>query len=568
MQQKSVENAIRIDKPELMNVLRRLKDIAAHFKEPRELCDYLDKMAKGSSDLDTLVKLLSFNPKAKDEGLCLLGHFDALHDRISGKKGSFNEAVKLLKQEALHDSGELVKIGVTRYNFFCLDEIVRTCLSLIGVKNEKMRFSQFNVFPVNQIVRNFITYINKLKEEIGGLNIELIFCDAELIDILQIVQFHAQRGKVSDKELVRLLSVISEHAFIGPQTIVFDPYHRCNIKCKHCFVHNPLIHHQQEFLDRKFDYSMFRRIIDDAAELKVDGIILQGDGEPLFYDKFFDMLRYARSKDIGVSFFTNGSLIGEKEAEEIVDLGIREIYCSFPAGSARTYELVTTTGTEDIFCRIIRNLRHLMRTKKRKLRQDPRLTMTHVIHTLNHHELVDMAKTDVEIGANAARFYLIRLDDNNKHLKLSDKELEVIRNDLPIATGIFKKNGIEFVDNIKFQLEHYDNDTGAWSKDIFLQEGCTIGWYFCLIPALYDISMCCHLRTVGYLTGQSFKQLWNSREYRQYRIMAKFLKDNTDFTFSNGVKLYDEHCEHCDNHQTLMTTIRHLRNLCLYKFYK
>ena len=165
-----------------------------------------------------------------------------------------------------------------------------------------------------------------------------------------------------------------------------------------------------------------------------------------------------------------------------------------------------------------------MHIKKKHGKQAPTLTMTHVIHALNHHELIDMAKQDAEIGSDAARFYLIRLDDNNKHFKLSDKELEVIKKDLPIAASIFKKHNIKFVDNIKFQLSHYDDATGAWSKNIFSEEGCTIGWYFCLIPALYDVSMCCHLRTTGYLTQLSFKELWTSREYYKYRIKEKYLK--------------------------------------------
>ncbi|MBU1999078.1 MAG: radical SAM protein, partial [Candidatus Omnitrophica bacterium] len=332
--------------------------------------------------------------------------------------------------------------------------------------------------------------------------------------------------------------------------------------------HNPLIHHPQEFLDRQFNYETFKSIIDDAADLLVDGIILQGDGEPLLYDKFFDMLRYARSKDIGVLFFTNGSLIGLEQAREIVDLGIREIYCSFPAGTAKTYSVVTSSNQDDIFYTIVRNLKRLVEIKKEKNKSQPRLVMTHVIHHLNFNELIDMAKTDAQIGTDAARFYLIRLDDNNKHLKLTESELKIIKKDLPVAASIFRKSNIDFVDNINFQLRHYDGVSGAWSKDIFLKEGCSIGWYFCLIPALYDVSMCCHLRTVGYLNKQSFKELWNSREYRRFRIKAKFLNDNRDFVFLNGVRLYDEHCEHCDNHQTLLTNLDNLRKLGLYQFIK
>lgn len=559
------QETIKVRKLELKNILRRLKDIAVRLKNPKELYDYLETITENSSELNVLISLFPFDPELKNDRFCLFGHFDELHERISAQKGDFAEVTNQLQKIVSNNNDVVLNIGVTRYNFFCLDEIVKFCLNLKGIQ-DNIQFSMFSVFPVDKIIRNFIAYANEVKEKIKGLGIALVLCDDELIEILQVIQFHAQRGKVSDKELVRLLGVISEHAFIGPQTIVFDPYHRCNIRCKHCFVHNPLIHHPQEFLDRKFDYEMFKSIIDDAVELKTDGIILQGDGEPLLYNKFFDMLRYARSKDIGVLFFTNGSLIGSKEAKQIVELGIREIYCSFPAGTPQIYETVATDGTKEIFHTIVRNLKRLMQTKKLYGKEDPRLVMTHVIHTLNHHELVEMAKLDAEIGTDAARFYLIRLDDNNKHLKLSDGELEVIKRDLPVAARIFKENNIDFVDNIKFQLNHYDNDTGAWSKNIFLEEGCTIGWYFCLIPALYDVSMCCHLRTTGYLTKQSFKELWTSREYRRYRIKAKYLKDNKDFTFPNGVKLYDEHCEHCDNHQTLITTLKNLHDLGLYKF--
>lgn len=562
-----VENVVKTRKLELKTVLRRLKDIALRLNDPRELYDHFDRLLENYSELNVLINLFPFDPELKDDGCCFFGHFDELHERVSGKKGDFIRIIDQLKEIISNNGRITLRIGVTRYNFFCLDDIVKMCLNLKSIK-EDVRFSSFNIFPVDKIIKNFIEYVNGIKEKIKDLDIELILCDDELVEILQVIQFHGQRGKISDKELIRLLGVISENAFIGPQTIVFDPYHKCNIKCKHCFIHNPLIYHPQEFLDRKFDYHMFKSIIDDAAELKTDGIILQGDGEPLLYDKFFDMLRYARSKNIGVLFFTNGSLISEKEAKEIVDLGVREIYCSFPAGTPQTYEVVTTTSTKETFHTIVKNLKRLMQIKKESGKHDPRLTMTHVIHTLNHHELIDMAETDAEIGTDAARFYLIRLDDNNKHLKLSDRELGIIKKDLPVAARIFKDNNIDFVDNIKFQLEHYDNNTGAWSKDIFLQEGCTIGWYFCLIPALYDVSMCCHLRTVGYLNKQSFKELWNSREYRRYRIMAKFLKNNTDFAFPNGVKLYDEHCEHCDNHQTLLTNLENLHRLGLYKFVK
>jgi len=559
------KESIRTRRLSLRTILKRLDDVVVRLNDPKRLNEYMNIIMANRTELEILMNLLPFDPGLKQDNECIFGHFDELHERIIGKDGTFDETIKRLESMAVLDKNVVFKIGVTRHNFFCINEMVKLCMRLKGVDCRSLEES-FNVFPVDKIIHNFIEYIRGIQEAIENASIELFLCDEELIEILQIIQFHMQREKVSDRDLVRLLGVIAEHAFIGPQTIVFDPYHRCNIQCRHCFVHNPAIQHREGFLERKFSLEKFKSIIDDSAELKVDGIILQGDGEPLLYDKFFDMLRYARSKDIGVLFFTNGSLIHEKESRELIDLGVKEIYCSFPSGTSATYAQVTTIGTEATFNTIIVNLKTLVRIRKEQGKLEPRLKMTHVIHALNYHELIEMAKVDAEIGADAARFYLIRLDDNNQSLKLSEREIEVIKKDLPIATKIFMENGIDFVDNIMFQLEHYDKDTGAWSKDIFLQEGCTIGWYFCLIPALYDVSMCCHLRTVGDLNKQSFKELWNSREYRRYRIKAKFLKENKGYTFLNGVKLYDEHCEHCDNHQTLITNLDNLYRFGLYRF--
>jgi MoaA/NifB/PqqE/SkfB family radical SAM enzyme len=400
-------------------------------------------------------------------------------------------------------------------------------------------------------------------------NIEIKLIDRGLPEILETVGLNACVHPEKEEDLARLLGVICEEAFIGPQTIVIDPFHKCNVQCVHCFVHNPLINHQQEFLERKLALEKFKEIVDDAAELKVDNIILQGDGEPLMHPHFLDMIRYIRERKIKSLFFTNGSFLNKQIAEEIINLGVNEIYCSLPASSLESYERICLNPQKGkIFNLIVNNMKNLMDLKRKLRKGSPRLLMTHVIHRLNYDELIRMAKLDAYIGSDAARFYLIRLDDNNKHLKLSDEQIEVIKNDLPIASDILKRANIDFVDNIKFQLSHYENSTGAWSKDIFLEKGCAIGWYFCLIPALGDISMCCHLRTVGYLNKHRFKEIWNSDYYRIRRHQAKFLAHYKDIEFLNGVRLFDEHCEHCDNHQGLLHIFNDLETAGLDKFFK
>ena len=177
--------------------------------------------------------------------------------------------------------------------------------------------------------------------------------------------------------------------------------------------------------------------------------------------------------------------------------------------------------------------------------------MTHVIHNQNAHELGEMARNDIEIGADVMRFYLIRLDENIEFLKLAPQDMEKIKTSLVQIKKMIKGKEIKLLDTTDFQLENFEENSGSWTGNVFLEKGCTLGWNFCLIPASGEVSFCCHLRTVGYLAEKGFKDIWNSADYKRFRYQAKFLSENSKEKFLNGTSLFDEYCQHCDTHQVI-----------------
>lgn len=509
----------------------------------------------------TIQELKSEFLKVPEDTFIFLGDEAELHDRVYGAQGHFASTYNRIRSVIDNNESFQIVIGVSRYNFFKLDRIINFCFSLYG--EEKRLNSSFDVFPVQYITRNFNRYIKELNNEINFQSkVKLKFIDIELKDILMDLQEQVRTNPLKERDFIRLFSVLCEKTFIGPATIVMDPFHRCNTNCRHCWVHTPKVKQSDEFLNREIDDDTFKAIVDDAAQMQTDLIIFQGDGEPLMYSKTIERLRYIRNKEINAMFFTNGYLLTKERAEEIIDMGVKEIYCSLPAGSSETYARVCPLHDGDgFFERIVENMKTLIKLRKKRGKEYPRLVMTHVMHNQNYQDLIKMAEVDAEINADAARFYLIRLDDMNMDLKLEEKHIKVMSDDLPMAEKILRKKGIHFIDNIRFQVENYDNDDGSWCKDTFLNQGCTIGWFFCLIPALTDLSLCCHLRTVGWLNKIRFKDLWFSDEYERYRRQAKNIIHNKDVTFMNGVKLWDEHCTHCDNHQTLIENMNELVSL-------
>jgi len=551
-----------------LSELRQVSLVKARrlLTSPWRIMNYMKAFVSHNMISESKLSVKDRDNTDKSNHFLILGDFEELHSRIEGIGSDYAKNISRIKKLSIKNKAFSLEIGLSRYNFARLHKIAELCMLLIG-KQIDLSSINLKLFPVKELSQNFLAYIDEVKRFIDNDIIKVSFYDDKLLEILNIIALHARVNPSRERDLLRLLGIISEQVFIGPQTIVFDPYHRCNTKCQHCWVHTPLVKHPEEFLNRKFDFELFKQIIDDASEMMTDGIILQGDGEPLMYEQFMPMLRYARNKQLGVLFFTNGILFDEEKAKEVIGLGVNEIYCSFPAGSSDTYAKISTIQPGDTFFKVRNNLKKFMELRRKSGKNQPRLIVSHVIHTLNHHELVEMAKMDADIAPDAVRFYLIRLDVMNKYLQLKPQEIEAIKKQVPEIARILKANNIEFIDNFEFQLNHYDEETGAWSKDFFLNHGCTIGWYFNLIPAKYDMSFCCHLRTVGYLDKKSFKDTWNSVEYWRWRRQAKYLKDNKTAKFANGQVLYDEHCDHCDNHQTIIKTLNELKKYDLDKYY-
>jgi MoaA/NifB/PqqE/SkfB family radical SAM enzyme len=507
------------------------------------------------------------NKVSKKQIIYFFGDSKELDSRISKKQeDNFDLKIEIIKKNIRENKPFQINIGISRYNFFKLFDIVKFCLELENKKIKSPKIN-FNVYPLSSLVNNFNRYLREITS-ILPKNIKLKIYDKDLEKILLKFQELDLHKADNVDDLVRLFGVLCEHAFIGPRVIVVDPHHRCNTNCTHCWVHTPKIKHCDEFLNMSFPLDRFKKLVDDAAKLKVETIILQGDGEPLLYKHCMEMLRYARSKGLDVRFFTNGILLNEKIAKEIVKIGVKEIYCSFPAGTAKTYKKINPIQKPKTYNKVVNNLKKLMEIKRKAKSESPRVIVTHVIHTQNHHELVKMAEDDVYEKVDAARFYLIRLDVMNKFLQLKEHEFKEIKRQIPIVEKILKQGGVEFVDNIKFQLENYNKKDGSWSKDIFLKHGCAIGWYFNLIPAKGDISFCCHLRTVGDLSKQSYNEIWTSNKYVKWRKQAKFMKDNMDVKFLNNQTLFDEHCTHCDNHQMLLEIFEKLKRFDLWRYYK
>jgi radical SAM protein with 4Fe4S-binding SPASM domain len=101
------------------------------------------------------------------------------------------------------------------------------------------------------------------------------------------------------------------------------------------------------------------------------------------------MVRYAKARGITVSTNTNGTLLNERRADESVSSGLDTMHISLDGASAETYEHIRERAHFD---RVLRNLDHLLRARRRDEERHPRLRLVMVIMRQNLHELPELVR--------------------------------------------------------------------------------------------------------------------------------------------------------------------------------
>jgi MoaA/NifB/PqqE/SkfB family radical SAM enzyme len=89
------------------------------------------------------------------------------------------------------------------------------------------------------------------------------------------------------------------------------------------------------------DDDLFKKVIDECAEFKCGNVHLHNFGEPLLDKNIIQRIKYAKTKNLPrVKIFSNGSLITQNMAEELINSGLDEIKISFDGATKEEYEKI------------------------------------------------------------------------------------------------------------------------------------------------------------------------------------------------------------------------------------
>ncbi len=167
-----------------------------------------------------------------------------------------------------------------------------------------------------------------------------------------------------------LLATGRERARLLPEIVQIEGTNICNAKCVFC---------PRDDMDRKqgvMDMALFRKIVDECADLGIRHVRLHNYGEPFIDRQLVEKTRYAKQRGIAeVGMISNGSLITEEAARGLIEAGLDAINISVDAAGREVFE-TTRVGLK--YDKVIGNIERLVRIRKELGRRRPKLILSFV----------------------------------------------------------------------------------------------------------------------------------------------------------------------------------------------
>jgi radical SAM protein with 4Fe4S-binding SPASM domain len=262
--------------------------------------------------------------------------------------------------------------------------------------------------------------------------------------------------------------------------------------------------------------SDFTTWIDSMANHLIH-VNLYFQGEPFIHPDFLRLVEYAHQKRIFTSTSTNGHFMSESIAHEIVSSGLDQIIISIDGVTQEVYEQYRIHGKLD---KVLEGARMLSERKKQLRSSTPHIVFQFLVVAPNEHQIPDVFKLAEELGFDEVRLKTAQVYDYRNGNPLLPKNEQYSRY-VRMNDGTYRvKNAL---------------DNQCWR----MWSGCVITWDGRVVPCCFDKDAS---HAMGNLREQSFSELWNGEQYRQFRQSLMNSRADIDIcaNCSEGTRVWTE----------------------------
>ncbi len=180
-----------------------------------------------------------------------------------------------------------------------------------------------------------------------------------------------------------------------PRAITVEASSVCNLQCPFCVRrdHDLARYRRQPYLEP----ALFRALVDDVAGF-THHLNFSCYGEPLLHPDLPAMIRYAASRGIFTTLFTNATLLTADRRRELLDSGLTRMIASLESFRPGVYEEAKSGAR---FVETRRRLQAFAAERRARAARTPQLVLRLVVTRRNVDELEAYRELALELGADA-----------------------------------------------------------------------------------------------------------------------------------------------------------------------
>jgi len=210
-----------------------------------------------------------------------------------------------------------------------------------------------------------------------------------------------------------LQSIVSGN-FLPPITVDVDPANLCNFNCIWCNAKGFRSKHSSVM-----PRGHLLKLADFYKEWGVKSACVAGGGEPMLNPDFAPFLKRLYENGIKSGVISNGSLLNKENAEAVAKYSS---WCgiSMDAGSSEVFMKIKEIEDEEMFDKVINNIKGLVAVKKR-LNSKVEITYKYLLHPYNVKDIYRAAKLAKSLAMNT--FHLRPVCWDNLYGQKHDKPI-------------------------------------------------------------------------------------------------------------------------------------------------
>ncbi|MFW6019279.1 MAG: radical SAM/SPASM domain-containing protein [Bacteroidales bacterium] len=272
-----------------------------------------------------------------------------------------------------------------------------------------------------------------------------------------------------------------------PSSFSLEPTNNCNLNCPEC----PAGELNMKRARGNINSQVYKSVIDQLAEHAMY-LILYFQGEPFLHPDIFDIIHYARSKNLYVVTSTNGHYLDEEKSHQLVNSGLHKLIVSLDGTDQEAYEAYRKGGDIN---KVVQGIENVVEAKKQLNSRKPIIEIQFLVLKTNEHQIEEIRRLS--------------------------KSLNVDKLALKTAQVYDYKAGSKYIPRTEKYSRYRKLKSGNYEIKMPLKNRCHRMWSGCVITFDGYVVPCCFDKDASFAMGNirehSFKDIWKNENYQKFR---------------------------------------------------